>query len=53
MPSHWANAREGLAVWPRVGEATPPHPYKLLGLLAGPLPTINKCFVSLPGVGAK
>jgi hypothetical protein len=38
MPSHWANAREGLAVWPRVGEATPPHPYKPLGLLAGPLP---------------
>jgi hypothetical protein len=38
MPSHWANAREGLAVWPRVGEATPPHPYKPIGLLAGPLP---------------
>jgi hypothetical protein len=37
MLSHWANAREGLAVWPRVGEATPPHPCKPLGLLAGPL----------------
>jgi hypothetical protein len=38
MPSHWANAHEGLAVGARVGEATPPHPYKPLGLLAGPFP---------------
>jgi hypothetical protein len=38
MPSHWANACEGLAVWPQVGKATPPHPYMPLGLLAGPLP---------------
>jgi hypothetical protein len=44
MPSHWANAREGLAVWPRVGEATPPHPYKPLGLLAGPLPHRQETF---------
>jgi hypothetical protein len=36
MPPHWANAHVGLAVRPRVGEATPPHPYKPLGLLAGP-----------------
>jgi len=36
MPSHWANAHGGLAVWPWVGEATPPHPYKPLGFLAGP-----------------
>jgi hypothetical protein len=38
MPSHWANALEGLAVWPRGGEATPPYPYKPLGLLVGPFP---------------
>jgi hypothetical protein len=38
MPSHCANAHEGLVVRPRVGEATPPHPYKPLGLLAVPLP---------------
>ena len=38
MPSHWANAHEGLAVWPRVGEATPHQPYKPLGLFARPLP---------------
>ena len=37
MPSHWANAHEGLAVLPRVGEATPPHPYKPLGILVGPI----------------
>jgi hypothetical protein len=37
MPPRWANVREGLAVGPRVGEATPPHPYKPLGLLVGPL----------------
>jgi hypothetical protein len=38
MPSHWANAREGHAVGPRVDEATPPHPYKPQGFLAGPFP---------------
>jgi hypothetical protein len=53
MPSHWANALGGLAVRPRVGEATPPHPYKPLGLLAGPSPTVKKPLVSLPRVGAK
>jgi hypothetical protein len=42
MSSHWANAHEGLAVWPRVSEATPPHPYKPLGLLAGPPTTVGK-----------
>jgi hypothetical protein len=36
MPSHLANAYGGLG--PQVGEATPPHPYKPLGLLAGALP---------------
>jgi hypothetical protein len=44
MPSHWANAHEGLAVRPRVGEATPPYPYKPLGLLAGPLPHRQETF---------
>jgi hypothetical protein len=44
MPSHWANAQEGLAVRPRVGEATPPHPYKPLGLFAGPLPCRQETF---------
>jgi hypothetical protein len=44
MPSHWANAREGLAVWLRVGEATPLHPYKPLGLLVGPLPHRQETF---------
>ena len=54
MPSCWANAREGRAVWPRVGlVATPPHPYKPLGLLIGPYPTVKKPFVSLSRVGAK
>ena len=38
MASHWANAHEGHVVRPRVGEATPPHPYKPLELYAGPLP---------------
>ena len=38
MSPHWANAHGGLAVWPRMGEATPPHPYKPLGLMVGPLP---------------
>ena len=37
MPSHWANAHRGRAVQPRVGLPTPPHPYKTLGFLAGPL----------------
>ena len=38
MPSHWANAHEGRAVRPRVGEASPPHLYKPLGILSGSLP---------------
>ena len=38
MASHWANANGGRAVRPRVGEATPPHPYKPLGLFTGSLP---------------
>ena len=38
MPSHWANAHEGRVVQPWVGEATPPHLHKALGLLAGPRP---------------
>ena len=38
MPPCWANARGGPTIWPRVGlAATPPHPSKLLGLLAKPL----------------
>jgi hypothetical protein len=36
MLSHWANAYGGLTVWPRVGGATPPHPYNPLGILVGP-----------------
>ena len=32
MPLHWAKAHEGCAVRPRMGEATPPHLYKPLGL---------------------
>ena len=51
MPSHWANAHGGLAIWPRMGEATPPYPYKPLGLLVGPLLHYQKPFVSLPRVG--
>ena len=42
MASHWANAHEGRAVRPRVGLATPPHPYKPLGFYAGPLPNRQK-----------
>jgi hypothetical protein len=38
MPPYWANAHGDLTVRPRVGEATPPHPYKPLGLSVGPLP---------------
>ena len=34
MPPHWANTHGGLVVQPRVGDATPPHSYKPLGLLA-------------------
>ena len=38
MPPHWANAREGHAIWPWVGlAATLPHPYKPLGFLVEPL----------------
>jgi hypothetical protein len=44
MPPHWANAHGGLTVRPRVGEATAPHPYKPLGLLAGPLPHRQETF---------
>ena len=32
MPSHWANAHRGHVIQPWVGEATPPHLYKPLGL---------------------
>ena len=38
MPPHWANAHGGLAIRPRVGEATLPHPYKPLGFFTGSLP---------------
>ena len=38
MASQWAKAYGGRAVRPRVGEATPPHPCKPLGLFMGPLP---------------
>ena len=38
MVSHWAKAHGRHAVRPRVGEATPPHPYKPLGLYTGALP---------------
>jgi hypothetical protein len=44
MPSHWANAHEGLAVRPQVEEATPPHPYNPQGLLVGPLPHHQETF---------
>ena len=44
MPSHWAKAHGGRAIRPRVGEATPPHPYKPLGLLKGPLPHRQETF---------
>jgi hypothetical protein len=44
MPSHWANAHESLANRPQVGEATPPHLYKPLGLLMGPLPHRQETF---------
>ena len=37
MTSQWAKAHEGRAIWPPVVEATPPHPYKPLGLYVGPL----------------
>ena len=37
---------------PQVGlAATPPHPYKSLGLWAGPLPTVKKPFVSYQELG--
>ena len=38
MPSHWAKAHGGRVVRPWVGEATPPQPYKRLGLFIEPLP---------------
>jgi hypothetical protein len=38
---------------PRGRLAKLPHPYKLLGIVAGPSPTVNKLFVALPKVGAK
>ena len=39
-----ANAHGGHAVWPRVGSVTPPHPYRPLRLLAGPLPHRQETF---------
>jgi hypothetical protein len=53
MPPHWANAHGGLAVRPRVGEVTPPHPYKPLGLLAGPLAHRQHPFCLYQELGAK
>ena len=47
MLIHWANAHGGCAIRPRVGEATPLQPYKLLGLLVGPLPNRQETFLSL------
>ena len=44
VPSHWATTHEGRVVWPRVGEATPPHAYKLLGLLSRPLHQLQEIF---------
>ena len=44
MPKHWAKAHGRHAIWPRVGEATPPHPNKPLGLLARPLPNRQETF---------
>ena len=44
MASKWAKAHGGRAVRSRVGEATPPHPYKPLGLYAGPLPHRQETF---------
>ena len=44
MPLHRANAHGGHAVWIPVGEATPPHPYKPLGLLARSLPYHQETF---------
>jgi hypothetical protein len=44
MLSHWANAHGSFAVRPRVGEATSSHPYKPLGLMAGPLPHCKETF---------
>jgi hypothetical protein len=39
LPPCWANARAGRIIQPQVGlAATPPHPYKPLGLWAGLLP---------------
>jgi hypothetical protein len=38
------NAHGGLAVRPRVGSVTPPHPYKPLELLAGPSPHRQETF---------
>ena len=42
MSSHWA--RTNCAVQSRVGSATPPHPYKPLGLSTGPLPHPQESF---------
>ena len=53
MPSHWANAHGGRAARPRVGEATPSHPYKPLGPFVGPLSHRQEIFFSLLRVGAK
>ena len=36
-----------------VWSATPLHPYKPLGLLAGTVPTVKEQYVFLPRVGAK
>ena len=47
MPSHWFNAHIGRAVRPWVGLATPPKPYKPLGLLARPLPPLSRNLLSL------
>ena len=38
MALQWAKAHGGRVVRPQVGKATPPHPYKPLGLYARALP---------------
>jgi hypothetical protein len=50
MSSHSDYDAQG---WGLMADTTPPQPYKPLGFLMEPLPTIKKPFVSLRRVGAK
>ena len=52
MASHWAKAHGSRVIRPQVGEGTPPHPYKPLGVYAGaPIPPSRNLLSLYQGLG--